>query len=346
MRILKQLSEAIGVSGAEGEVRAAVLGLIEKHVDDIQTDSMGNLIATKKGTGKVKLTVMADAHMDEVGLMTVGYSADGMLRVASVGGLDARILPGKRVLVGPKRLPGVIGAKPVHLLHGSERDKVVEIEALRVDIGADSKEIAEDKVPIGTRIGFEGEFADLGAMVRGKSFDDRAGCAALVHLLQGERLPCNLVATFTVQEEIGSGRGARVAAHRVNPDLALILEGTAADDFPNDQDASPSTEPGRGPALSFMDRSTIYDRRLNDWLVRSAEQMRIPYQFKQPGVGGTNASGIHLAQGGIPTAVIAVPCRYIHAPLAMLNKQDYRNTIRLARAALERLDTTVLRRAP
>jgi endoglucanase len=343
VKILKHLSEAMGVSGAEGEVRKLILRLIEKHVDDLQTDTLGNLIATKKGTRRGGLRVMVDAHMDEVGLMVIGYNGEGMLRVAAVGGLDSRILLGKRVLVGLERLSGVIGVKPVHLARGDERESVPDIDALLVDIGADSKASAEGKAPLGTRIGFESAFLDLGALVRGKSFDDRAGCAVLVHLLQGARVPFDLVASFTTQEEIGS-RGAKVAAYRVKPDLALVIEGTIADDLPKEEEASPTTELGKGPALSLMDRSAMYDRRLNDWLVAAAVAQGIPYQFKQPGVGGTNAASIHLAQDGIPTAVISVPCRYIHSPIALLHKKDYRNTIRLARAALERLDAKVLQR--
>jgi endoglucanase len=147
-----------------------------------------------------------------------------------------------------------------------------------------------------------------------------------------------------VQEEVGS-RGAQIAAQRIGPDLALVLEGTIADDLPKEEEASPTTELGKGPALSLMDRSAMYDRRLNDWLIAAAEAEGIPYQFKQPGVGATNAGSIHIAGEGIPTAVLSVPCRYIHAPLAMLNKRDYQNTIRLARAGLERLDAKVLERA-
>src|SRR5512143_278146 len=175
MKILKQLSEAIGVSGAEGELRSRILDLIKPHVDDIQTDTIGNVIATRKGTGSIGLRVMLDAHMDEVGLMVTGYNSDGMLRVVAIGGVDDRILPGKRVLVGPKKLPGVIGAKPVHLLGEDERESVVKIDAMRVDIGAESKKAAEGKAPLGTRIAFDTPYTDLGAMVRGKAFDDRVG---------------------------------------------------------------------------------------------------------------------------------------------------------------------------
>jgi endoglucanase len=345
MKILRQLSEAMGVSGAEGEVRRAILSLIEPHVDDIQTDTLGNLIVTKRGTARRRMKVLIDAHMDEVGLMVTGCSSDGMLKVKAIGGLDDRILPGARVLVGPQKLPGVIGAKPVHLLSESEQTSLVKIDAMRVDIGTTTKEAAQGKAPLGTRIGFNTPFMDLGALVRGKAFDDRAGCAVLVHILQGERLPFDVVGAFVVQEEVGL-RGAQVAAHRVEPDLAFVLEGTIADDLPKGEDAdeSPTTEVGKGPALSVMDRSVIYDARLNRLLARTADELGIPYQYKQPGIGATDGGAIVTQLGGIPAAAISVPCRYIHSPAALLSKQDYRSTIRLLRAALERVDRRVLER--
>jgi endoglucanase len=346
MDILKQLSEAIGVSGEEGEVRGIVLDFIRDHVDDIQTDTMGNIIATKHGTGpEPRLRVMVDAHMDEVGMMVTGYDSNGMLKVASVGGLDARLLPGLRVVVGEKKLPGVIGVKPIHIASSSERSKTTDIDGLRVDIGASGKDEAKKKAPLGTRIGFHSQFEDMGDVVRGKAFDDRAGCAMLVTLLQGERFPFDLIASFTVQEEVGL-RGAKVAAHRAKPDMAIALEGTIADDLPKDEDEdlSPTTELGKGPAISVVDRSVIYDKRLNALLTATAEDLGIAYQYKQPGVGGTNAGSIALSETGVPAACVAVPCRYIHSPTAYLNKQDYQNAIRLVREALMRLDAAVLAR--
>ncbi len=346
MKILKQLSEAMGVSGAEGEVRSAILGLIEPHVDEIKTDTMGNVLACKKGTARGnRLKVMLDAHMDEVGLMVIGYDGKGMLKVAAVGGLDDRILLGTRVLVGPKKIPGVIGAKPIHLLSDSESEKVVKIDAMRVDIGAENKDAAKRQAKLGTRIGFDTPFMEIGSYARGKAFDDRAGCAVLVHLLQGEPFPFDLWGAFTVQEEVGL-RGARVAAHAIEPDLAFVLEGTIADDLPKeeDEDVSPTTELGQGPALSVMDRSVIYDRQLNRLLTDTAEELGIPYQFKQPGIGGTDAGGINISREGVPVAALSVPCRYIHSPTAMLNKRDYRNTSTLLRESLSRLDRNVLKR--
>jgi endoglucanase len=345
MRILKQLSEALGVSGEEGEVREVIRGLIENHVDDIQVDTMGNLLAFKQGTSRSqdRMTVLIDAHMDEVGLIVSGYTSDGMLKVKAVGGLDDRILPGKRVLVGPDRIPGVIGVKPVHLLSGGEYSSIVRIESLRVDIGVASRDAASGKAPLGARIAFDTPFMDLGGRLRGKAFDDRAGCAVLVHILQGERYPFDLVGAFVVQEEVGL-RGARVAAHRVRPDAAFVLEGTIADDLPKEDDESPTTELDKGPALSVMDRSVIYDKRLNQLLIDTAEELGIDYQFKQPGVGGTDGGAITHALEGIPAAAISVPCRYIHSPAAMCSKRDYRNAIKLLGVTLGRLDRSVLAR--
>jgi endoglucanase len=341
MKILRQLSEAMGVSGAENEVRRVILDLIKPHVDDIQTDTLGNVLAFKKGTASNGLTVMLDAHMDEVGLMVTGYTSDGMLKVEAIGGLDDRILPGIRVRVGPHKLPGVIGVKPVHLLENSERDTVIKIGSMRVDIGVSSKEAAQSKAPIGTRIGFETPFVDLGQTVRGKAFDDRAGCAVLVHILQGERFPFDLAGVFTVQEEVGL-RGAGVAAHAVKPDIAFVLEGTICDDLPKEDDVSPTTVLGAGPALSVMDRSVIYDARLNRLITATADELGIPYQFKQPGIGGTDGGSINLSEAGVPVAALSVPCRYIHSPAAILSKKDYQNTIRLLRETLARLDRTIL----
>lgn len=343
MDILKQLSEAIGVSGAEQDVRRKIIELVEPHVDDLQTDTLGNLFATKRGTGEIDLTVMIDAHMDEVGMMVTGYSSDGMLKVKAIGGLDNRILLGKRVLVGKDRIPGVIGAKPVHLLSAEQRKQVVKIDSMLVDIGVSKKEEAQSKAPIGTRIAFDSQFMDLGDRMRGKSFDDRIGCSVLVHILQGEPYPFDVVGAFVVQEEVGL-RGARVAAHRIHPDLAFVLEGTIADDLPKEHDESPTTELEGGPALSPMDRSVIYDRRLNNLLLDTAADLGIPTQFKQPGIGGTDGGAISASLEGIPAAAISVPCRYIHSPAAIASKQDYQNAVKLLDAALRRLDRSVIER--
>ena len=340
--ILKELSEAFGVSGNEDDVRAIVLDAVREHVDEVKVDALGNVLAFKRGTGRQRMRVMLAAHMDEVGLMVVGYDNDGFLRVRSVGGIDPRVLPGTLLQVGPERIYGVIGVKPIHLLK-ENADKVAKLEDLVVDVGAKSKDEARKLAPLGTYATFATRFRELGPTVRGKAFDDRAGCAVLVELLRGERFRFDLHAVFTVQEEVGL-RGARVAAYAIEPDCAFALEGTVADDMPKDKDTSPTTELGQGPAITVMDRSFIADRRLVRLLTSTAEELGIPYQIKQPGIGGTDAGAIHLTREGVPSVTVAVPCRYIHSPVALLSLDDFNNTVRLMRASLARLTRRTMRR--
>jgi endoglucanase len=343
--ILKELSEAVGISGNEDAVRKIIADAVRDHVDELHTDTIGNLFAVRLQKGKKTrggFRVMIAAHMDEVGLMITGYDGSGGLRFRPVGGMDDRILPGKPLLVGPDKIPGVIGVKPIHLLKGNEGHQVVKMDDLRIDIGASSKEEAEKLVKVGELAAFSTRYRQAGRTVTGKAFDDRAGCAVLVELLSGARFPFDLHAVFTVQEEVGL-RGAHVAASAVEPDCAFVLEGTICDDLPKDKDTSPTTELGRGPAISLMDRSAFADRRLVDHLIATAEKLGIPYQFKQPGVGGTDAGAITRSKAGVPSVPVAVPCRYIHSPVARLSLDDFDNTVRLMRASLKRLTPEVLR---
>ena len=342
--ILQELAQAIGVSGNEDAVRKIIADAVRDHVDELHTDTIGNLFAVKKARrAKRALKVMVAAHMDEVGLMITGYDESGGLRFQPVGGIDDRVLPGKVLLVGPDKIPGVIGAKPVHLLKGDESKQVIKIDAMVIDIGASSKEEAEKLVKLGQVAAFATRYNKVGRTATGKAFDDRAGCAVLVELLRGARFPFDFYGVFTVQEEVGL-RGARVAASAVEPDCAFVLEGTVCDDLPKDKDTSPTTELGKGPAISLMDRSVFADRRLVDHLVATAEKLGIPYQFKQPGVGGTDAGAIARSRTGVPSVPVSVPCRYIHSPVARLSLDDFDNTVRLMRESLKRLTPDLLRR--
>lgn len=340
---LKKLSEAVGVSGDEGEVRALVIDAVREHVDEVKVDTMGNVLAFKRGTGRRRMHVMLSAHMDEVGLMVVGHDGDGFLQVRTVGGIDPRLLPGVLLQVGSERILGVVGIKPVHLLKEEENQRVPKISDLVVDIGAKSKDEAKTLVPVGTCITFATQFRELGTTVRGKAFDDRAGCAVMVELLRGERFRFDIYAAFTVQEEVGL-RGARVAAYTIGPDCAFALEGTVADDIPKDKDVSPTTKLGQGPAITVMDRSFIADRRLVRLLTGTAKELGIPYQIKQPGIGGTDAGAIHRTREGVPSVTVAVPCRYIHGPVGLLSLDDFDHTVELMRESLSRLTRRTLQR--
>lgn len=341
--ILKELSEAFGVSGCEDEVREIIVEAIKDHVDEYRVDSLGNLIAVKKAHPQSAirnpLKVMLAAHMDEVGLMITHIEENGSLRFRPVGGIDDRILLSKVVLIGKDRLLGVIGVKPVHLLKEEDRRQVVKVDQMAIDIGAKNQEEAEKAVKIGDYAVFATGFCPLTEdglrTVKGKAFDDRAGCAVLIEVLK-ERYPFDLYSVFTVQEEVGL-RGARVAAYAIEPSVAFALEGTICDDMPKKKDVSPSTELGAGPAITIMDRSFIADRGLVKLLVETAEELGIPYQFKQPGVGGTDAGAIHLVKEGVPSATVSVPCRYIHSPACLLSLEDFENTVRLMKATLGKL---------
>lgn len=343
--LLKELCEAFGVSGNENAVRQLILNTIRDRVDEHRVDALGNLIALKKGAGNSGRKVMIAAHMDEVGLMIMHIEKEGSLRFHPIGGIDDRVLLTKKVLIGDNKVPGVIGSKPVHLLEPKAREQVVKFKEMSIDIGASSKEEAERLVKVGDYAVFDTLFSELGGplrTVKGKAFDDRAGCAVLIELLE-ERYPFDLYAAFTVQEEVGL-RGARVAAYAIAPHLAFALEGTICDDLPRKGDVTPTTVLGKGPAITIMDRSVIADRRLVELLIDTAEKNGIPYQFKQPALGGTDAGAIHLTREGVPSAVVAVPSRYIHSPTCLLSLTDLENTVQLMRQTLARVNDLVLSR--
>lgn len=341
--LLKELSEARGVSGDEGAVRELIRAAIQERCDEVRVDALGNLIALRKArtaSPAAPRRVMVAAHMDEIGLIVTGVNSDGTVRFAKVGGMDDRILLSKQVLIGQDAVPGVIGFRPIHLIPAAERERAPDLSKAAIDIGATSKAGAEGKVKPGDYITFRTSYEELDAQglrtVKGKAFDDRAGCAVAMALLEGD-YPFDLYVAFTAQEEVGL-RGAKVAAYAIQPEVAFVLEGTICDDLPNKKDVSPVTELGKGPAITFADRSFVADRRLVRLLVDAAARAGIPYQFKRAVAGGTDAGAIHLAREGVPAVTVAVPVRYIHAPVSLLSLDDLENTITLLREALRALE--------
>lgn len=335
--LLQRLVDARGVSGNEDQVRKILIEEIGPHVESYHVDSIGNLIVTVPAREGVSdpHRVMIAAHMDEVGLMIVHIEKDGVLRFRPVGGVDPRVLPAKRVQVGKEGIPGVIGLKAIHLLTEEERKQPVKYEQMYIDIGAKDQSDAERVVRVGDYASFATRSQVLGRMMMGKAFDDRAGCAVLAEVAK-ERYEVELVAVFTVQEEVGL-RGAQVAAFAVRPEVAFALEGTVCDDLPHKEDITPVTRLGHGPAITVMDRSVISDRRLVDLLIRTAKAEGIPYQIKSPGLGGTDAGAIRLSGEGVPTVPLAVPARYLHTPVSFIHLDDFENTIALMKATLHRL---------
>lgn len=338
--LLADLSNAFGPAGCEDEIRRVLARALRDKVDDLQSDALGNLIAIKRGTGRgPHLKVMVDAHTDEVGLMITRFDKSGLLGFRAVGNIDDRLLMAKGVVVGQERLPGTITAPPIHLTKPEQRQQVIKIDQLFVDIGASSEDEAKGLIKVGDYAAFDTRFQVLSEdglrTVKGKAFDDRIGCAVAAALADGE-YGVDLYLSFSAQEETGR-RGARVAAFRIEPDVAFALEGTVCEDTPKKEDVSPTTQLGKGPAITVMDRSFIADKRLVRLLVDQAKVHGIPYQFKQPGVGSTDAGAIHLSKAGVPAVAVSVPCRYIHAPANLASLNDFQHAIALMRAALQAL---------
>jgi endoglucanase len=347
LELLRELSNAAAVSGDEGAVRRLVMEAVRPHAAELRVDALGNVLAVKPAEGRRGAPrVLLAAHMDEVGLMVVDHDSDGGLRFEVVGGINERVLLGKPVVVGPKRVPGVIGATPVHLLSGERRQSVVKTGQMRIDIGASSQEAAKRLVAAGERATFATEFAVLEGALRGKALDDRLGCALLIALLRGGPFPVTLHAAFTVQEEVGL-RGARVAGYAVEPDAALALDCTPANDLPDSrgrENTQYNARLGKGPVIYRADRSTISDSRLVEHLARTAEANALPYQFRQPGGGGTDAGAIQRGRAGVPVASVSVPARYLHGPAGLARTADAEQTLALLALALGGWTADVLKR--
>lgn len=335
LELLERLSNACSVSGDEGEVRNIILEQVKPYADDIHIDALGNVIAAGRRSGKGQLRVMLAAHMDEVGFMLTHDEGDGIFRFDTVGGLDVRQLPGKPVWIGRDHIPGVIGARPIHLTKPDERRQVIKLDALRIDTGPENS----GKAKVGDRAVFSTSFTNLGQSLRGKALDDRLGVATLIELLKHTPPNIDLQAAFTVQEEVGL-RGARVAAYKIDPDIAIALDCTPANDLPPlevgeiEENVRYNTRLGSGPAIYIADRVTLSDPRLVRHMIDTAEAESIPYQIRQPGGGGTDAGAIHKQREGIPSISISTPGRYLHTAASIVRLEDWQNTLALLHSAL------------
>ncbi len=323
-----------GVSGDECRVRDFIRGHVQAHATRVWVDPIGNLMAYKKGTQGKKHVLLA-AHMDEVGFMVLGVNDNGLLSYEPVGGIDARVVVSKPVLVGEKEVPGVIGAKAIHLQSRAEFEKVLRHEDLYIDIGASTKEEAEKLVKVGDYVSFHSDWREFGeGLVKARALDDRVGCMTLMSLLEND-YACDITCAFTVQEEIGL-RGAACVGHNVEADEALILEGTTANDLGDVPAHLRVCRVGGGVAISFMDRASVSNRPLWQALRDVAVEEEIAWQLKQSVSGGNDAGEIHTARGGVPTAVLSVPCRNIHSGSSVAAFSDVEALYRLADSYLRR----------
>ncbi len=339
IELLEKLTNAVAVSGDEGAIRKIVRAEVGDIADELKIDAMGNLLITKHGKGKNRLKVMLAAHMDEVGFMLVDDEKDGIYSFETLGGIDTRQLVGKPVWVGKEKVEGVIGAAPIHLLDAEERNGKIPLKSLKIDVGTD-----KPKVKVGDRATFATKFLQMGNSIRAKALDDRLGVAILIELLKNAPANIDLLAAFTVQEELGL-RGAKIAAHALNPDLALAVDSTPAYDMPThdgSENIRYNTKLGEGAAIYTLDGRTLSDPRIIRWLSETGDAKKIPYQYRQPGAGGTDAGSIHLSRAGIPTGSVSVPGRYAHTAMGLCRIKDWENTLNLLHEALCRVSPKIL----
>ncbi len=323
--LLEKLCLLDGTSGNEENIRKFIISEI-KGFCEYKVDNLGNIICFKKGKKRSDKRLMLDAHMDEVGLIITAVTADGFLKFDTVGGMDASVLAFKTVKIG--EITGIISSKPVHLLSKEEQKKPQKVGALYIDIGATSKEEALSLISLGDTAVIQSEFTVMGENVKAKAIDDRIGCAVLITLLKDDA-EYDFWAVFSTQEEIGT-RGAKVATFAVNPDFALVLEATTAADIAGVSDDKSVCNLGKGPAVSFMDRATAYDRTLYNAALSSG----LAVQPKRAVAGGNNSGAIHLSREGVRTLAISLPCRYIHSPSCVANIGDMDNMLKLTKYML------------
>ena len=331
---LKTLCYLSGASGNEDEVRDYILERVMPYSNEIITDNMGNLIITKKGKKQCGRKILICAHMDEVGIIITGIDDDGYLRFDFLGGIDRRVIIGKRVYIGKDRVPGVIGIKAYHLVSKEEEKTVPKREEMYIDLGLKSKDEVKELVSLGDAGVFDDSVLEFGdGFLKAKAIDDRVGCAAMIKLIESE-LPCDCTFAFTVQEEVGT-RGAKIASARVNPDIAIVLEGTTAADLPEIPEGKRICSLGGGIVIPFMDKGTIYSRELYKTLTELADQNGIKWQTKTMIAGGTDASVVQRSGVGVDTIAISAPIRNIHSPASVAKISDFELMPRLAMLLLD-----------
>lgn len=339
--IITELSDAFGPSGFEGEVRELFRKMVAERTE-ITHDNLGSIIALHRGKAESPKILLA-AHLDEVGLLVRGITPGGYLKAVPLGGWWPPTLLAQRVLVRSKNgdYPGAIGAKPPHYMGEEERNRPLKLADLYIDVGARNYDQA---VALGIEIGdpvvpaVKTERLGIPGNLIGKAFDDRAGCAAIVKVLQelDPNHPNLVIGAGTVQEENGA-KGAQTVAALVQPDLCLVLEGAPADDFP-DAGSIVQGKLGGGPQIRYFDPTLIANRALVRLVTAKAQQMGVGYQLAVREGGGTDGKEIQLTAAGVPTVVISVPVRYAHSHQSIMDLGDLEATVQLVRGVIDILD--------
>ncbi|HEY3314899.1 MAG TPA: M42 family metallopeptidase [Bacillota bacterium] len=341
--MLRDLTDASGISGYEFEARATVRRYLEQAAT-IEHDNLGSIIGKQVGVTD-RPRIMLAGHMDEVGFMVTGITKEGFLRFQTIGGWWEQVMLAQRVTVKTHRgdLAGIVGSKPPHILSAEDRKKVVEKKDMFIDVGATDEEEAKK---LGVRPGDPvipvSPFTVMGngQALMAKAWDDRIGCAIFIDVLRNlknEPHPNTLYGVGTVQEEVGL-RGATTSVEAVDPDVGFAMEVSIAGDMPGVKENEATDRLGGGPSILVYDGSMIPNLRLRDLVVETAEKEKIPYQFSAMPGGGTDAGRIHVHGQGVPSLVIGVPCRYIHSHSGIIRREDYDHTVRLLTAVVKRLD--------
>lgn len=325
---LKELCSLYGGSGREDEVREFILSKLPDDTEK-EIDARGNLLVFKKGKKTPSKKVMLAAHMDEVAMIITYITDKGFLKFSTVGGISVSALLGKRVVVGDKKISGIIGVKPTHLLSGDEEKSYPSKDSLYIDIGASSRKEAEEFVSLGDYAYFDSDFVEFGdGFIKGRAIDDRAGCAIMLDMLK-EELPFDTWFAFTVQEETGTS-GAANAAFKINPDISIILEATTAADIDGVSGEKRVCLTGNGAVVSMMDRGTIYPKELYEKAFCEAEKNNIKAQTKTVIAGGNDARVVSKTASGVKVLAISVPCRYLHSASCVIKESDLTECRRLA----------------
>ena len=316
--ILQTLVETPGPSGSEHVIREKIKAEIQGHADEVYTDALGNLIARKGALKEGGKRIMISAHVDEIGLMITHVDDNGFARFLPIGGINPLTCLGGRVLF----MNGTQGGIGMERL---EKDEHPELPKYFIDTGATSK--ADSKVGVGDVCGFERPLLDLGKRVVAKSMDDRVAAAIAVEALKEVKPGVNeLFFVFSVQEEVGI-RGAITAAYGVDPEIGLAVDVTRTGDTP--LGVKMEVALGNGPAIKVRDSSFIADPRVVKWMVNEAKAQKLPYQLEVLEAGGTDGAAMQRTRAGVPAGCLSIPCRYIHSPSEMVDRDDVENSVKL-----------------
>jgi putative aminopeptidase FrvX len=338
--LMEKLSNAFGPTGFESDVSKIMEVELKKSCKSVSTDRMGNVIGLAGKSERPE--VMLGAHMDEVGLMVKSITEKGFLRFIKVGGIDDRTLPNQRVLVrteSGKFIDGVIGSKPPHLLKDEDMKKPIEYKQMFIDIGAkDKKDAMEMGVQIGSPVGFNFSFTKLGnGLFTGKALDNRIGCYVMLEV--AKKVKGDFTFVGTVQEEVSTfGKGAMTSAYKYYPHHFIAVDTAVAADHPECSEDESFIKLGEGPCISIVEasgRGNFSDKKMVDWLIKTAKKNKIPYQLEVVEGGSTDAAKVHVVREGIPSIAVCVPTRYIHSGVGVASEKDVKNAIELLVAALK-----------